>query len=104
AIEMPNAAGPQRTQYTGVRVAFDGVENITGKATDKPPCRRGNRRGAQAQQRIGRPRSRDDRIDRRENGAPERASGNKRAFRPRTSLRNQGATPPPRDGGGRRRR
>ena len=92
AIEMANAAGPQRPQHARLGVALDGVENIARKELGKPPRGAGDHRRAQAQQRIARPRPGNDRIDRGESSAPLRAGREKTGLRHRTILRNQEAT------------
>jgi hypothetical protein len=92
AIEMADAAGPQRPQHARLGVALDGIENIAGKEADKPLRGTGDRCRAQAQQRIARPCPGDDRIDRGENSAPLQAGREKTGLRHRTILRNQEAT------------
>ncbi len=71
---MPHAAGPYRAQHPRFGVAFDGVEDIAGKALDKAPRRGGDRRRPQAKQRLARLRARHDLVDRGQGGAPEKAA------------------------------
>jgi hypothetical protein len=92
AIEMADAASPQRAQNARLGVALDGIENIARKALDKPLCGAGDRCRPQAQQRIARPRPGDDRIDRGESSTPLRAGREKTGLRHRTILRDQEAT------------
>src|SRR5215831_10992832 len=66
-IEMPDAARPEGPQNAWLRVTLDGVQDIAGKAADEPTSRSGDRRRAQAQQRLTGPRTGDDCIDRGQN-------------------------------------
>ena len=91
AVEMPDAAGPQRAQHARLGVALDGIEDIAREGADKAPRRRGDRRGAQAQQRLGRPQAGDGGGDRGQNHARRvGAIGDEADFRHRTILRNRG--------------
>src|SRR5215472_16758566 len=92
AIEMPDAAGPQRPQDARLGVAFHGIENIAWKAFDKPASCRRDRCRPQAQQRLARPSPSNNRIDRGENSTPKRAERSKTGLRHRTILQNQEAT------------
>ncbi len=98
-VEMPDAPGPQGAEHARLGVAFDGVEDIARKPVDKPPCRAGNRRRTQAQQRIGRPHRGDDGIDQREAGAPQRTGRNKADFCHRTILQTRRRHAAPCDNG-----
>ncbi len=89
---MPDTAGPQRPQDARLGVALDGIKDIAWKAIDKPPRRGGDRRGPQAQQRVGRPYPGNDGIDGWENGTPQRAGRDKTGLRHRTILQIQEAT------------
>src|SRR5215467_12506324 len=89
AVEMPNAADPQRPQDARLWVALDGIQDIARKAADEPPGRGSDRCWTQAQQRFSRPHPSNNRLNRGQNSAPKRAGKNKTGLRHRTILQDR---------------
>ncbi len=62
-IEMRNAAGGKRAQHRRLRIAFDGVENVTGKARDERFGSAADRGGPHAMHRLGGAQGADEIVD-----------------------------------------